>query len=199
MHSIFKFGILLISLISATFISNAQLNARFGFKGGGSFLHGNWSQQSNYFSYSDNGLGAGLFGGMLLEFSGKSKSSKLKLQIEALYQYNTIVFEYNQVYFSNVNIPLSLKYFVKPNFSFNAGVAANINLGIRNYDNSVGYKRTISNYQLVQPGLHIGMSYYMVKGLFLDLRYNAVLTDMIDQNNNLMHGSLQFGIGYKFR
>lgn len=181
----------------------AQLNARLGVKGGLNLMHSTTRYELNPSgTITESGFGPGFYLGGLMEVSGKSKSSKLKGQLEL--QYNYLTNSANNVTdrFHVLNIPVSLKYFFKPHMSIIAGVNNNINLAGSNKFKDADSSTEFNNLRTYQPGAHIGFNYYVKNGMFIDLRYsyNFASTLRIDPlDSYYRYGNIQLGVGYKFK
>lgn len=186
----------LVSILSTNV--QAQLNPRVGLKAGANLGMGTLSFNTVNNS-SEFGVGPGGYLGGLIEISGKNKSSKLKFQGELMGNYNTVHFDSRNFRILNLSMPLMLKFFVVPEFSFNAGMSLNVNLS---GDFVANGPVTLEGYNVTQfqPGVLAGMTYYVYKGLFLDLRYNHYFPNAVESPVfEFQYGSLQLGIGYKFR
>lgn len=193
------FKIIALGSVAALLSTNlqAQINPRIGIKAGGNLGLGTLTFNAN--NSSEFGVGPGGYLGGLLEISGKNKSSKLKFQAELLGNYNTVHFDSRNFRMLSLSMPLMLRYFVVPNFSFNAGMSLNVNLS---GDFVANRFITLEGYSVsqFQPGVLAGMTYYVYKGLFLDLRYNHYFMNAVESPVfAFQYGSVQLGIGYKFR
>ena len=197
MQRIFK--VVVIGGISMLLSINlqAQLNPRVGIKAGGNLGIGAINFKGN--NSNEFAVGPGGYLGGLMEISGKNKGSKWKFQSELLANYNTVQFDSRHFRMLILSMPLMMRYFIVPNFSFNAGISLNANLS---GDFVAKRPVTLEGYQVstFQPGVLAGMSYYIHKGLFIDLRYNHYLLNAVESSVfAFQYGSLQLGMGYKFR
>ncbi len=100
--------------------------------------------------------------------------------------------------FGTLSLPISLKYFISPNFSLSVGPSFGLNLyrKVKVDDEKFDSKESIKKFNFA--GL-IGLEYALDSGLFFDARYivganNISKFDDVTMRNNL----LTIGIGYKF-
>lgn len=193
----------------------AQTNLRFGLKGGLNLSHAHSEIDDQSALDADreyNGFGPGFHAGALAELSFP-KGSKFKLQLEGLYNLNFMTLKeasnndiQNKFTLHSVQVPLSVRYFIVPDFSFNAGLSANFNVAAYQKMDNGDYKNIKDDVNItpMQLGLHAGATYYIHKGFFVEARYNYFLGDvMTSKHTNLYDldyntGTLQLGLGYKF-
>ena len=194
----------------ATTTTNAQ-SVRFGVKGGANLSN---SMLENKSSGVTSPFGVGGYAGALLEFSFKTPADKFKLQLEANYDFynlrtkgkvnNENVVSINR--FHSISVPLEAKYFITPSFSvfagptFNFNLASNASLKTGSTQSDKTETSVFLNPFLV--GGVVGANYYIVKGFFVEARYNYIAPKPYDRTfgvNDLgATNNIQIGIGYKF-
>lgn len=199
-----------VALALASTAVQAQTSLRFGVKGGLNLSHASINTTQNSIeSKGYNSFGPGIYAGGLAELSFP-KGSKFKLQLEALYNVNFHNFKPANSILNDVKVnhqilqvPLSVKYFIQPDFSLNAGLSGNYNISVKDKKDAPNFN-TGTSVNPMQLGAHIGATYYIKKGFFIDARYNYVFgTSMeydlsgIDLDYN--YGTIQLGLGYKFK
>lgn len=207
--SVIVLSSLLLSLGTA---ASAQTSIRFGLKGGLNLSHATQEVDPVIGAeVKENGFGPGFYAGGLAELSFPA-GSKFKLQLEALYHMNYINFENSNTgvetkhTLGSIQVPLSAKYFIVPDFSLNAGASAVFNTSaIHRHDN--GSTTNLKNgfdLQPMQVGLHAGATYYIYEGFFVDARYNYYLGNVMESKTPNLYeldynvGTFQVGLGYKF-
>lgn len=194
------------ALLSLTALAQAQ-HVRIGVKGG--LNASSASVEANGMTNVANKFGFGAYAGGLAEFSLKKKSDKFKLQLEANYNLTNIKHSYTisgvensaKTMLHSINIPLLAKYFFVPRFSMYLGPTANINLANNYKMNDVNYT-DITDLKPFQLGGMIGANYYLIKGLFIEARYHAVIPDVYSTGGlapeyGPIH-NFQIGVGFKF-
>ncbi|WP_129019595.1 porin family protein [Edaphocola flava] len=198
------------ALAAVATTTNAQ-SVRFGVKGGANFSN---SMLENKTSGVTSPFGVGGYAGGLVEFSFKKPSDKFKLQLEANYDFynlrtkatvnNATVVSINR--FHSISVPLEAKYFITPSFSVFAGPTFNFNLASNTNlktGSTQGDRTETSDYlNPFQIGGVVGANYYIVKGFFVEARYNYIAPRPYDRvfgvNDLGATNNIQVGIGYKF-
>jgi len=190
--------------------TKAQTGVRFGVKAGGSL---NFSKIDYQGKSTTGDSRLGFWGGGLMEISPNNPSNPFKIQVEALY--SRANFRYNdpaktttlaRLSLNQINVPVLAKFFVVPRFSLNLGPTLNFNLGGKGTletDGVVTEKQHMTDFESFQMGLAAGGTYYIHKGLFVDLRYTPLfgsVTKTADglEGADLKMSALKLGIGYKF-
>ncbi len=188
----------------------AQTTFRFGVKAGADYSLTTLQVPSNVDTKTSPKVG--FWGGGFVEMSPNSEKNKFKLQLEALYNANNFAisntgYDDYKDHLDYLSFPLLAKYFIKPDFSLNAGPVFNLLMGATQSQYDANTSTTISNniddqLKSFQMGLAVGATYYIYQGLFVDLRYNPFL-GQANKNattlyNKLTPSALTLGIGYKF-
>lgn len=198
------------ALAAVATTTNAQ-SVRFGVKGGANFSN---SMLENKAAGVTSPFGVGAYGGGLVEFSFKNPGDKFKLQLEANYDFynlrtkatvnNATVVSINRIH--GISVPLEAKYFIIPEFSVFAGPTFNFNLASNTSlktGSTQGDKVETTDYLTpFQVGGVVGVNYYIVKGFFVEARYNYIAPRPYDRvfgaNDLGATNNIQVGIGYKF-
>lgn len=212
-HTTMKKSVIVMSaaLLSLSTAASAQTSVRFGLKGGLNLSHATREVDPVVGpDHKSNGFGPGFYAGGLAELSFPA-GSKFKLQLEALYNMSYITFENTDTrldrdVLSSIQVPLSSKYFIVPDFSLNAGVSAVFNTGAKAHhkNGSTTDLKNAYNLQPMQVGLHAGATYYIKNGFFVDARYNYYMDDVMESKTPALFdldydlGTFQLGLGYKF-
>jgi hypothetical protein len=212
---------ILLLLATAPMINFAQGRSpiRFGLKAGGNLSHMAIANSDGN-NIGSPSFGLGWYGGGLMEVSGPA-GSKFKGQIEALFNQHNFKNEIvsnstgsikNTTKLSQISVPVMIKYFIIPELSLNLGASVNFNVAAKDKTKTtVGdQSETITTdlkdndyLKTVQVGALAGVTYYIVKGFFVDARYNYYFGKMVDQKvatdpeyKNM--SAIQLGVGYKF-
>lgn len=188
----------------------AQTTFRFGVKAGADYSLTTLQVPSNVDTKTSPKVG--FWGGGFVEMSPNSEKNKFKLQLEALYNANNFTisntgYDDYKDHLDYLSFPLLAKYFIKPDFSLNAGPVFNLLMGATQSQYDANTSTTITNniddqLKSFQMGLAVGATYYIYQGLFVDLRYNPFLgqanKSATTLYNKLTPSALTLGIGYKF-
>lgn len=148
----------------------------------------------------------------------KPVSSKISIQAEALYtqiggtdslpltqlvgndivEMGNVDFNYQ---FTQIQVPVSVKYYFIPKFSASAGMNFGFNLseklktdGIVNGTDS----QDLVNYKTLNLFPFLGAEYKITDKFFVDARYNFNFFDTHKKGFETKIGFLQAGIGYRF-
>ncbi|RQO31336.1 hypothetical protein DBR32_05060 [Taibaiella sp. KBW10] len=189
---------------------NAQ-SVRFGIKGGANF---STAAVENTTFDTKAPFGIGGYAGGLAEFSFKKPSDKFKAQLEVNYDFYNLRTKYatptgdvigiNRVH--AISVPLVGKYFITPSFSVFLGPSFNFNLASNANTKSGSVKSdklsTKDDLNTFQLGGVVGANYYIVKGFFVEARYNYITPELYKSSRNVsdfgaIH-NIQVGVGYKF-
>jgi len=210
MKKLFIAGLIACGLFFMLPAVKAQTSVRFGIKAGASL---NYSKIDYNSETTTGDSRIGFWGGGLMEISPSDPSNQFKIQVEALY--SRVNFRYNdpenttslaKLSLNQINVPLLAKFFVVPRFSLNLGPTLNFNLsgkGTLETNGVVTEKKHMTDFETFQMGLAAGGTYYIHKGLFVELRYNPLfgsVTKTADglEGANLRMSALKLGVGYKF-
>lgn len=196
--------IMFIVVLSGLAVAAQAQHTRFGVKAGGMLTTAD--RKGTGSSYFENKIAPGLYAGGLAEYSFKHKSDKFKLQLEADYSYMTVNHRLSTINGSQVtrahmlSVPVLAKYFLTPCFSLYLGPTANFSLS----SNTRTDFDTFNSYDayIFHLGGMVGANYYIYKGLFLEARYHALVSDyfnliLAESNYGTIH-NFQLGVGYKF-
>ena len=199
-----------VGLFMITPSAKAQTSFRFGVKAGGILTNSKIKYDGD--SYSGD-TRFGFYGGGLVEMSPGSPDNTFKIQLEALY--SRINFRYDdpnsstslaRLSLNQINVPLLAKLFITPRLSLNMGPTFNFNLsgkGTLETNGVLTEKKHMTDFESFQMGMAAGATYYIHKGLFVDLRYAPLFGSVTKTADGLDGASLKMsavklGIGYKF-
>jgi hypothetical protein len=105
--------------------------------------------------------------------------------------------------FSQLQVPISAKYFIVPNFSISTGLNFGINISSKVKVNPEGFMAQsgkVQNIKTVNIFPFLGSEYQINKNIFADLRYNFNFFKIsTSQQIDTKIGFLQVGLGYKFK
>lgn len=194
------------ALAAVATTTNAQ-SVRFGVKGGVNLSN---SMVEDATAGVTSPFGVGAYAGGLAEISFIKPTDKFKGQLEVNYDLYHLKLKLGDTKTINrihaISVPLVGKYFITPSFSVFAGPTFNFNLASEAYSRKGDVKTdavaTTDNLTPFQVGGVAGLNYYIVKGFFVEARYNYISPRPFDQvavNNLGATNNIQVGIGYKFR
>ena len=206
--------LLCVAIASSTY-AQKKSPIRFGVKGGANLSRG--AIDSDYdFDGLKNKFGVGFHVGGLMEVSGPA-GSKLKGQVEALYNMHNFKNEYNDILgnvsgkttLHQISVPVMLKYFITPRFSINAGPSVNFNIAGKTKSEITNGAFTVKDevnlkdddmLQTIQVGALAGVTYYIHKGFFVDARYNYYFGSAFKDDDfaKMRVSAIQLGVGNKF-
>lgn len=189
---------------------NAQ-SVRFGVKAGANFSS---VMLENAGGNVKAPFGVGAYAGGLAEFSFKNPGDKFKGQIEANYDFYNLRSKFttnspatigiNRVH--AISVPVMGKYFITPSFSVFLGPTFNFNLAsdanAKTGSVTSDKVNTSDALNLFQVGGLAGVNYYIVKGFFVEARYNYIAPQIFENPSKTsdfgaIH-NIQVGLGYKF-
>ena len=107
--------------------------------------------------------------------------------------------------FSNINVPLMMKWYAYDGLNFEFGPQVGFNVAAKtdwDYDTPIdgvdgSGKRDIEDAETVDFGLNIGAGYELPSGLNFGIRYTHGLTDVI-KDVDVKHSVIALGVGYTF-
>lgn len=103
--------------------------------------------------------------------------------------------------FSQIQIPISVKYYLAPKFSVLTGMNFGINTSskVKTLFNGENINNDFTGLSVINFYPFFGGEYKIYKGLFLDARYNFNFVKMNQGNADFVKiGFLQAGVGYRF-
>jgi len=187
------------SLLFGANAASAQ-HFNFGVKAGGNYGFGNMKYTSLGYTGKMNHSGIGLYIGAFTEISG---DSKLRGQIELLYDYNTLKFNNESFRLGALRVPILAKYAITPKLNVSIGPSLGFNLTRKSiYKHSnviIDRKDEIKSFQF---GALVGVSYSITESLGVDLRYNQYFSNLYIgegiHDEKFKYNVLQLGLSFKF-
>lgn len=197
------------ALLAISFHVNAQENVKFGVKAGANF--------STLSNVTKAEMLPGFYAGAVAEIK---LSKAFSFQPELVYSSQgaknvysetvggVTVNHSNQDKLGYINVPLLAKYYITKSFSAEVGPQLGFMVSAQNNDkvttNNVEVRENRSFKDEVKSfdfGIGAGLSYDVIKGFFVNARYNFGLTKVGKANeyySQSKNGITQVGIGYKF-
>ena len=139
---------------------------------------------------------------------------KMKVQIEPLYNLHHSSLKFNPSSGTNridlslhqVSLPIQFCYFISHNLSVNTGGSVNYNFHLdQKATFDIGDRTFNITDEIIkfQPGLLGGITFYATSNIYIDVRYNQMLTNLYkitrtDDPTEYHLGFFQISWGYKF-
>ena len=206
-----KKKILLISSILFLSLSNAQTT--FGVKAGYNLSNMKWTtSQSGDYKFNSKSY---FYAGGLVE---NKLSDKFSVQGELLYteiggkttqeNYQLVGTQIVDTGYQNINykfsqiqVPISAKYFIVPSFSISTGLNFGFNISPKVKVDPEGFTAQsgkVANIKTLNLFPFLGTEYQINKNIFADARYNFNFFKISNNQIDTKIGFLQIGLGYKF-
>lgn len=194
---------ILLTAVLVLSVVTIRAQVHYGVKGGFNFakLHSEFNNDSS------DGL-TSFYAGGLTEFS-LGYSNKFKGQVELLYAQNGTKRELRDDYdgyteevkisLGEIMMPIFLKYNAYEGLYINGGVYLGTIISAKEKWEREGEDDSKDEYKTFDAGLLFGAEYNFSNNIFVDLRYNLGMLDILEADTNKVHNRIfNLGIGYKF-